>query len=147
MIESGALQLWLAFSLPGIAAAPLLRRAFPGLRDGGASVARPAAWLLIAWMAWFTASLPGLAIYGTPLVIAATVVLACGGGYVAWKDRTDWAGLLRREWRTILLGEALGLAVFAIGLWLVKWNGDIHPLAERFMDYDDIKALNHQRSI
>lgn len=141
MIPADALRLWIAFSLPAIAAAPLLRRAFPGLRDGGASVARPAAWLLIAWLAWFTASLPGLAVYGTPLVAGATVLLAALGGWIAWQDRAAWRDLLKREWRTIVLGEAIGIVVFAVGVSLVRWNGDIHPLAERFMDYAIIRRI------
>ena len=136
-----ALRLWLAFSLPALAAAPLLRRAFPGLRDGGASIARPASWLLIAWLAWFPTSLPGLSFYGTPLVVAATAALVALGAWIAWQDRAAWRALLAAEWRTILLGEAVGLAVLGAVLWLVKYNGDIHPLAERFMDYAILKRL------
>lgn len=146
MILGTALRLWLAFSLPALAAAPLLRRAFPGLRDGGASLARPAAWLLIAWVAWFLPSIPGVAIYGTPLVLAAAAGLAALGAFVGWKDRAVWKELLAREWRTIVVGEAIGLAVFALVLWLVKVNGDIHPLAERFMDYAILQRLEYTTS-
>lgn len=136
-----SLRLWIAFSLPAIAAVPLLRRAFPNLRDGGASVARPAAWLLVSWLAWFVSSIPGVAIYGTPLVAFATVALAAAGGLVAWQDRAIWRELLKKEWKTIALGEAIGLGVFALGVWLVAWNGDVHPLAERFMDYAIIQRI------
>ena len=47
-VALAALRVYLAFALPGVFAAPLLRRAFPRLRDGGASIARPAGWALIA---------------------------------------------------------------------------------------------------
>lgn len=140
------LRVWLVFSLPALAAAPLLRRAFPGLRDGGATIARPAAWLLIAWVSWFLPSIPGVAIYGTPLVITAAAGLVALGAFVGWKDRAIWKELLAREWKTIVIAEALGIAVFALVLWLLKFNGDVHPLAERFMDYAILKRLEHTTS-
>ena len=35
----------------------------------------------------------------------------------------------------------LPLAVFVVFVWDVQWNGDVHPSAERFMDYAIIERI------
>ena len=133
-VAFAALRVYLAFALPGVFAAPLLRRAFPRLRDGGASIARPAGWALIAWIAWIFPSLHVVP-YGTAIVFAATIAVGALGAAVAWQDRAAWRELFRREWKTIAIGEALCAGVYLLGMWLIQFNGDVHPMAERFMDY------------
>ena len=145
MIASTAAQVYVVFAAPALFAAPILRRAFPGLPDGGASIARPAAWLLVAWMAWIL-SWHGAIPYGTPLVVAAALVVVASGVALAWLDRVTWKQILRERWRTILLGEAIALAVFVVFVWDVQWNGDVHPAAERFMDYAILERIGLTRS-
>jgi YYY domain-containing protein len=145
VIFAAAARVWLVFALPGIFAAPLLRRAFPGLNDGGAAIARPVGWLIVTWIAWFLPSLTPIP-YGTPLAIVAMSVVAVGGAVVAFLDRKAWREVIRTQWTSIVLGEAIGLAVVAIFTWLMRWNGDVHPLAERFMDYAILARLDHTTS-
>lgn len=140
-----ALRVWLTFAVPGVFAAPLLRRAFPGLFDGGLSIARPAGWVLVAWVAWILPSL-FLPIYGTPLVFAVLAALAGVSMRIAWTDRDAWRGILRERWGTILLGEGIAFVLFLVCVWQVRLNGDIHPLAERFMDYAILKRHEHTTS-
>ncbi len=145
MIAGEAARVYATFAWPAIFAAPLLRRAFPKLPDGGAAIARPFGWLVIAWISWIASSV-SLPLYGTALVLVASASLVVAGSVVAWLDRRPWAALFRRAWKNILLGEILGLAVFAAFVWNVQWNGDVHPAAERFMDYAILERLSVSKS-
>lgn len=87
-----ALRVYLAFALPGVLAAPLVRRAFPGLRDGGVSLSLGC--LLITWLAWIFPSVSPIP-YGTPLVLAATAAVGGLGAWIGWQDRESW----KRLWR------------------------------------------------
>lgn len=145
MIAGRAAVVYLTFAWPAVFAAPVLRRAFPKLPDGGVAIARPIAWLLIAWFAWFLPSL-SLAPYGTPLVLVGAALLAAGGIWCAIQDRREWGEIFRRHGWAILLGEAIGIAVFVFFVWDVQWNGDVHPAAERFMDYAILERLGLTRT-
>ncbi len=136
-----AARVYLAAALPAVFAAPLLRRAFPSLGDGGWTIARPVGWILVAWPAWIVASISPVP-YGTWLVVASLFALAAAGGAVAWADRVAWRDLARARGRTWLLAELLGVLVFALLVWAARFNGDVHPLAERFMDYAILKRLS-----
>lgn len=140
-----AVRVYIAFAIPGIFAAPLLRRAFPNLPDGGAAVARPMGWALIAWVAWILPSI-GIVPYGTPLVLVALAALAALGAWIGWTDRARWRERFADRKITMVTGEAFCLAVFALCCWQVQYNGDVHPLAERFMDYAILQRLEFTKA-
>ena len=145
MIAGEAARVYATFAWPGLFAAPLLRRAFPKLPDGGLTLSRPLGWLIIAWVSWILPSL-AVPVYGNGLVVFAAVLLAASGTFLAIRDRAEWKAIFRRSLGTILLGEAIGLAVFAVFVWMVQWNGDLHPSAERFMDYAILERLSLTRT-
>ena len=104
--------LWLvAIELIGLAAFPLCYYLFPGLRDRGYSVSKPAGILLIGYLSWILSIshvLPSLQI------TVAALLVAVGGlsGWYVWVRRGDVLKLVSQERTAILVVEAVFLAAF-----------------------------------
>lgn len=137
------LALWylLIFAV-GLATYPILRRALPGLRDGGYPLGRTAGLLLWAWLAWMAGSL------GIPysrltigLMLLLLIALGLGMGYAQRAElRREW----RERWRYFVLVEALFLAFFLLDLLIRLGNPDLWDPAhggERPMEFAYFNAI------
>jgi YYY domain-containing protein len=142
----------------GLAAAPLAALAFGRLPGAGLGFAKPLGLLLVAWTVWMAASL-GPPEYGTPLVLAALVLLAFAGGLAAarrrpfagdrgWPARVVAAAfppgdrVRRRLW---LGSEAVFAVAFAAMALLVSFSPDVWG-TERPMDMAFVNAINASSS-
>ncbi len=135
---------WLAVTeLLGLIAYPLAYRAFPRFRDRGFIFAKGLGILLVPYLAWLAASVHVLPY--TRLAIIAQVLLLLA--VAAWLARRRWSELrayVRREWRTLLLEEALYLAFFGAFLLVRMGNPDLwHPArgGEKPMDLAYLNAI------
>ena len=133
---------WLALSLFGWFAWPLLFPLLGGLRDRGYGLARVAGWLLIGWLHWLGVSLGGWQNRVGP--IAAIVGLLAAAGLVAgWMQRRRLASFWAERRRTLLVEEALFATAFLafVGVRLLNpdlwqpWNG-----GEKFMEFAFLNA-------
>ncbi|MEX2031019.1 MAG: DUF2298 domain-containing protein [Anaerolineales bacterium] len=138
----GALAWWVLIFLIGLAAWPLTRAAFPGLRDGGYPISRLVGLLILAWGSWMLGSFR-IAAHRPAILIVLAGVLAASAA-LAWKDRHEFSDLIRRHRREILLAEALALAFFLIDLGIRLGNPDLwHPSkgGEKPMDFSYLNAV------
>ncbi len=127
---------WLALSLLGWAAWPLLFRLLGGLHDRGFALARTAAWLLVGWVHWMAVSL-GLWQNRTAPLTAVCGVTVLAGASLGWVQRREIARFWAARRRLLLGEEALfGLAFLAfVGIRILNpdlwqpWNG-----GEKFME-------------
>lgn len=134
---------WLAVSLFGWAAWPLLFPALRGLADRGYGLARPAGWLLVGWVHWLGVS---LRLWENRLLpIAAILGLLLVAGLAAWRVQRRAIGAFWAGRRRLLLGSELlfGLAYLAfVGVRLLNpdlwqpWNG-----GEKFMESAFLNAI------
>jgi YYY domain-containing protein len=138
----GVILWYLSIALLGLAVYPLVRLALPGLADRGYPLARTAALLILAYLAWLGGSVNIPFERNTITVI---VLLVVGLGVVlAFLQRDE----LRQEWREgrryFLLIEGLFLAFFLVGLLIRLGNPDLwHPWkgGERPMDFSYFNAI------
>ena len=104
---------------------------FTRLRSRGVLYARPLGLLLVAQAAWLTAALTSVP-YGPPLVGAALAALYAWSAWIARRDPSRLRLLLDR-WRTLLGGELLFLAAFAL-LAFVRAQAPAAIATEKPMD-------------
>ena len=133
---------WLALSLFGWLAWPLLFPLLGGLRDRGYGLARMAGWLLVGWVHWLGVSLGWWQNRVGP--IAAIVGLLAAAGLIAgWAQRRRLAAFWAERRRTLLAEEGIfALAYLAfVGVRLLNpdlwqpWNG-----GEKFMEFAFLNA-------
>ena len=133
---------WLALSLFGWLAWPLLFPLLGGLRDRGYGLARVAGWLLVGWVHWLGVSLGWWQNRVGPIV-AIVGLLAVAGLIAGWVQRRRLAAFWAERRRTLLAEEALfALAYLAfVGVRLLNpdlwqpWNG-----GEKFMEFAFLNA-------
>lgn len=112
-----AIATLLTVELIGLAAFPLIARAFPVLTDRGWAISKPVGMLLIAtvvWLASYTRLVPN-----TPLVWWAVLLLL--SLVSLWILSSDWKRLqssLKRRWRFIVAVESIFLVFFLMFLVL-----------------------------
>jgi YYY domain-containing protein len=137
------LLLWYVFIfILGLFTYPLMRLAFPGLADKGYPLSRAMGLVLLAWMAWMSASIG--AGYTREVLAACLVVVLTGGAIVAWFQRTELSAEWKLRRREFLLSEALFLAFFVFDLLIRLGNPDLwHPAkgGERPMDFSYFNAI------
>ncbi len=137
------LALWyLLIFVVGLATYPILRRALPGLRDGGYPLARTAGLLLWAWLAWMAGS------FGVPysrLTIGLMLLLLVSWGLgMGYTQRAELKREWRERWRYFLLVEALFLGFFLLDLLIRLGNPDLWDPAhggERPMEFAYFNAI------
>jgi YYY domain-containing protein len=142
-----ALTWWVLIFLIGLAAWPLTRAAFPGLRDAGYPISRLVGLLLLAWGSWMLGSFR-IAAHRPAILIVLAGVLAASAA-LAWKDRHEFSDFVRRHRREILLAEALALAFFLLDLGIRLGNPDLwHPSkgGEKPMDFSYLNAVLRSES-
>jgi YYY domain-containing protein len=133
---------WLLIGLVGMAAFPLVRVAFPGLRDGGFPLARAAGLVVLGWGAWILGSL-GVA-FSRPAILLVLVLLCGLSGALAWRDRDSLLGYWRARRKEIVWVEVLALSLFLLDLLIRIGNPDLwHPSkgGEKPMDLSYLTAV------
>lgn len=133
---------WMLIALFGLAAFPVVRVAFPGLRDGGYPLARAAGLVIVGWGVWILGS---LGISFTRLSILLVIALLSGlSAALAWRDRDELLGYWRARRREIAWVEILALSLFLLDLLIRIGNPDLwHPSkgGEKPMDLSYLTAV------
>lgn len=141
--QLAAVILWYgSVFLLGILVYPLLRHLLPGLSEAGYPLARTIGLLLLSYLVWLAGSAGIPFARGT--ILAALLIMAGAGIYLAYKDRED----LRKKWqesrRYFITVELLALGLFILALLIRYGNPDLwHPWkgGERPMDFSYFNAV------
>lgn len=134
---------WALIVIAGWLAWPLLFVAFPALPDRAYPLAKTAAWLIVAWIAWVGGTLGGASWSRTGIAII-LLALAALSGLLLWRRRADWWLNVRRGWRYMLALEGLAALLFAFFLWVRLGNPDLWHNAfggEKPMDFAYFNAV------
>ena len=108
--------LWLlTVELIGLAAFPFAFYFLPKLADRGFTLSKPFGILLVSYLFWIL----GLAHVPTvqPTAIALVLLMAAASAYIAYRNLDNLRDFIAREWRTLVIAEAVFL-VFFVG-WAV----------------------------
>ena len=103
---------------------PLLFMVCAGLPDRGYPLMRIAGLVLTAWLAWMVGSLKILPFTRATLA-GCVLLLAVGGGLLAYRRRAELLAFLRQKWAHILVVEAVFLGLFLFSLWVRLGNPDL----------------------
>ncbi len=138
----GLLLWYLAITVLGWLAYPLLRLFLPGLPDKGYPLARLAGLLLLAYISWAVGSLGGT--YSRLTIALAYGLIGISGLAVGWWKRKEIKGELATRMKYFGLVEAVFLVIFLIDLVIRIGNPDLwHPSkgGERPMDFSYFNAI------
>ena len=110
-----ALRWLITVEIIGLAAFPLAFYLLPRLADRGFTLSKPFGILLVSYIFWVL----GLAHIPTvqPIAIALVLLMAAASAYIAYRNLDDLRDFITREWRTLVIAEAVFL-VFFVG-WAV----------------------------
>ena len=137
-----ALRWLITVELIGLAAFPLAFYLLPRLADRGFTLSKPLGILLVSYLFW----LLGLAHIPTvqPIAIALVLLLAALSAYIAYRNFDALRDFIVREWRTIVIAEAIFL-VFFIGWTLFRSYDPFINHTEQPMDLALLSAsINSQ---
>ena len=137
-----ALRWLIAVEFIGLAAFPLAFYLLPRLADRGFALSKPFGVLLVSYLFWAL----GLAHIPTaqPTAIALVVVMAVGSVYIAYRNIDDMREFVRREWRMLVIAEAVFL-VFFVGWALFRSYDPFINHTEQPMDLALLSAsINSQ---
>ena len=137
-----ALRWLITVELIGLAAFPLAFYLLPRLADRGFTLSKPLGILLVSYLFW----LLGLAHIPTvqPIAIALVLLVAAASAYIAYRNFDALREFIVREWRTIVIAEAIFL-VFFIGWTLFRSYDPFINHTEQPMDLALLSAsINSQ---
>ena len=137
-----ALRWLITVELIGLAAFPLAFYLLPRLADRGFTLSKPLGILLVSYLFWAL----GLAHIPTvqPIAIALVLLMAALSAYIAYRNFDDLRDFIKREWRTIVIAEAIFL-VFFIGWTLFRSYDPFINHTEQPMDLALLSAsINSQ---
>jgi len=138
----GVIVWYLAITLLGWLAYPLLRLAFPGLPDHGYPLARTAGMLLLAYLTWLAGSVHiPFSRLTISIVLGLLLLLAI---FLAYRQRESLRQELRLHWKYFLIIEGLALAFFLAFLFVRLGNPDLwHQWkgGEKPMDFSYFNAV------
>ena len=137
-----ALRWLITVELIGLAAFPLAFYLLPRLADRGFTLSKPLGILLVSYLFWVL----GLAHIPTvqPIAIALVLLLAALSAYIAYRNFDALRDFIVREWRTIVIAEAIFL-VFFIGWTLFRSYDPFINHTEQPMDLALLSAsINSQ---
>ena len=137
-----ALRWLITVELIGLAAFPLAFYLLPRLADRGFTLSKPLGILLVSYLFWVL----GLAHIPTvqPIAIALVLLMAALSVYIAYRNFDDLRDFIAREWRTIVIAEAIFL-VFFIGWTLFRSYDPFINHTEQPMDLALLSAsINSQ---
>ena len=105
-----ALRWLITVELIGLAAFPLAFYLLPRLADRGFTLSKPLGILLVSYLFWVL----GLAHIPTvqPIAIALVLLMAALSVYIAYRNFDDLRDFIAREWRTLVIAEAIFLVFF-----------------------------------
>ena len=105
-----ALRWLITVELIGLAAFPLAFYLLPRLADRGFTLSKPLGILLVSYLFWVL----GLAHIPTvqPIAIALVLLMAALSVYIAYRNFDDLRDFITREWRTLVIAEAIFLVFF-----------------------------------
>ena len=137
-----ALRWLITVELIGLAAFPLAFYLLPRLADRGFTLSKPLGILLVSYLFWVL----GLAHIPTvqPIAIALVLLMAALSAYIAYRNFDALRDFITREWRTLLIAEAIFL-VFFIGWTLFRSYDPFINHTEQPMDLALLSAsINSQ---
>ena len=138
----GVIVWYLAITLIGWLAYPLLRLAFPGLPDHGYPLARITGMLLLAYLTWLAGSIE---IPFSRLTISLVLLLlALLAAMLAYRQREALRTELRLHWKYFLIIEGLALLFFLTFLFVRLGNPDLWHMwkgGEKPMDFSYFNAV------
>jgi YYY domain-containing protein len=139
---AGIVIWYLVISLLGWACYPLVRLAFPGLKDRGFPLSRMAGLLLLALIVWLAGS---LGIPYTRTTIAVTVAaIAVAGIAFGILQRRELLAEFKRHWKYFLAVELTALVLFLLFLAVRMGNPDLWHTSkggEKPMDFSYFNAV------
>ena len=105
-----ALRWLITVEFIGLAAFPLAFYLLPRLADRGFTLSKPLGILLVSYLFW----LLGLAHIPTvqPIALALVLLMAALSAYIAYRNLDDLRDFIIREWRTLVIAEAIFLVFF-----------------------------------
>ena len=115
---------WLALTLSGCLAFPLVFATLPGLADRGYIFGKLLGMLLLAYLAWILACLRLVAFSHLSMVLVASFLLASGAA-LFYVQRGSMLAFLRRRWRLLLLEEGLFALAFLLFVGIRALNPDL----------------------
>src|SRR5579871_2964491 len=104
---------WLALTLSGCLAFPLIFATLPGLTDRGYIFGKLLGLLLLAYLTWILACLRLVAFSHLSTVMVVGVLLM-SGATLFYAQRYSLLAFLRRRWRLLLLEEGLFTLAFLL---------------------------------
>ena len=128
---------WLAISVYGWLAFPILFSIFPKLADRGFGVARIVGLFVVGYVAWAFASVK-VPMWSQAGILLSMMALTLLGLVVAWRRRDELRTWLRTHWKMVISIEAMALVLFLIMIFVRLTNPDIwhHPKGgEKPMDF------------
>ncbi len=137
-----ALRWLIAVEIIGLAAFPLAFYLLPRLADRGFTFSKPLGILLVSYLFWVL----GLAHIPTiqPIAIALVLLMAAAAAYIAYRNLDDLREFVRREWRMLVIAEAVFI-VFFIGWALFRSYDPFINHTEQPMDLALLSAsINSQ---
>ena len=137
-----ALRWLITVELIGLAAFPLAFYLLPRLADRGFTLSKPLGILLVSYLFWVL----GLAHIPTvqPIAIGLVLLMAALSAYIAYRNFDDLHDFITREWRTLVIAEAIFL-VFFIGWTLFRSYDPFINHTEQPMDLALLSAsINSQ---
>jgi len=114
----------LALEVLGLLTFPLTFRALPALFDRGYAAGKTLGLLILGYVIWIAVRLH-LAPYDFSSIVILGLVLACGSLLLLVRLRPQMLAYVRAQWRSILVGEVVFLAAFALFVLLRKWYPDL----------------------
>ncbi len=137
-----ALRWLIIVELIGLAAFPLAFYLLPRLADRGFTLSKPLGILLVSYLFWAL----GLARVPTvqATLIALALLMAAAAAYIVYRRFDEFRDFVRREWRALLIAEAVFL-VFFIGWALFRAYDPFINHTEQPMDLALLSAsINSQ---
>jgi len=139
---AGILIWYLVVSLLGWVCYPIVRLAFPGLKDRGYPLSRMAGLLLLSLIVWLagSAEIP----YSRTTIAVAMAGMAVMGMVFGFLQRKELLAELKSHWRYYLTVELTGLVLFLLFLAVRLGNPDLwHPSkgGEKPMDFSYFNAI------
>ena len=138
----GVLVIYLFFFLLGILVFPVVRLAFPGLKDKGYAFSRITGLLLFTLIAFNLGSLE--VPITRQLLLYIFLSIAVVSLLVSYRTRNALRQDLSQLWRQFLIEEVIFLLAFAFFLWIRYQNPDLwHPWrgGEKPMDFSYLNAV------
>ena len=120
----GAAVWWLMMLAMGWITFPLLHWILPGLPDRGFAAGKLVGWLIIAWVAWFGASLR-FEIWTQTWLWILLIAFAIGNGLLAFWRRKQMLAFIQDRWPHLVFLEVLATVLYLAFIGVRLGNPDL----------------------